>query len=132
MSTNPGPILKYEQKNLELILKVAQKTLDGKVEWTKTASTLSASLAGGLHASFKISTTMPIAFLRGLSPENWLSFEIKNESGNYLVSVENQGILVNALKGDMNTAIAAQKLFEAIVQLATADLDRAIDAVDKM
>jgi hypothetical protein len=132
MSTNPEPILKYEQLNIKLILKIAQKTIEGKINWTRIGSRLFAPLSGGLHAEFVVPTTAPIAFLRGIGAEDWKTFYVKDETGNHLVAVDNQGLLMNALKGDVSITSATQALFNAIMNRATDELDRAIDSVDKM
>src|SRR2546430_2069819 len=99
MSTNPNPNVRYEQKNAELIRKITQKTIEGKVRWTRFGSKLFASLPGGLEAEFAVPTTTPIAFLRGLTAEDWTSFFVKDDSGSHLVAVGNQGVLVSALTG---------------------------------
>jgi hypothetical protein len=131
MSTNPVPYSKFEQKNVELITKIARKTAEGKVKWSRVAGSLFAILPGKMRAEFTVPTSSPIAFLRGLTPEDWKSFSIKVEE-NYLVAVENQGPLVTALKGQLTLTAAAQVLFNTIVERATGELEKAIEAVDGM
>jgi hypothetical protein len=132
MSTSPEPLTKFEQKNVELISKVSRKTMEGKIKWTRVGAMLFATLPGSIRAEFTVPTTSPIAFLRGLVAADWKSFYIKDEDGNQLVAVENQGPLVNILKGEATIQAAAQLLFHAIVDRATVELERAIDAIDKM
>jgi hypothetical protein len=134
MSTNPEPTSQYEAKNIELILKIIQKTVEGKVEWTRRQAKLSASLPNGLIAEFVIPASAPLTFgfLRGFTPENWSSFQIKDEKDNSLVAIQNEGVLVNALRSGSNAVAAAEALFQAIIKLDTLKLDKAINAVDKL
>lgn len=133
MSTNPEPISQYEAKNVELIKKITQKTVEGKIQWVRRESSVFASLAGGLSAEFVVpASTVTLAFLRGFSPEYWLRFQIKDEVDNSLVAIQNEGVLVNALGGGSSAVAAAQALFGAILSRETAKLKDAIDVVDKM
>jgi hypothetical protein len=134
MSTNPEPISQYEAKNVELILKILQKTVEGKIQWKRQKSSVTASLPDGLSAEFVVPSSPPITFgfLRGFTPENWLSFEIKDEKGSSIVAIKNEGVLVNALRSGPGAVAAAEALYGAIVNLDTAKLKHVIDAIDKM
>jgi hypothetical protein len=141
MPTNPEPIMppnpeisQYEAKNVELISKLLQKTAEGKIQWKRQKSSVTASLPDGLSAEFAVpsSPAITFSFLRGITPENWFNFEIKDEKGNSIVVIKNEGVLVRALRSGPSAVSAAEALYRAVVNLDTAKLKHVIDAIDKM
>jgi hypothetical protein len=131
-TSNPERITNLEEKNVALISKIAQKTLEGKVKWRRLGTKAFASLPGDLNAEFELTTTSLLPFLRGLAPEGWRRFQVKDEQGDVLVLVENQGLLTTALQGEMAVANAVQFLFSTIAKRFERRLDQAIEDVNKM
>jgi hypothetical protein len=132
MSTNPQAIqAEYEQRHIDLVRKITEKTRDGRIVWTKGASNIAVTIAGGLQLNFVLAGR-EISLLPGLAPAGWKSFSVRDAKGNQIVAVENHGVLQNALIGNTGITDIVNQLFSSIMHHAKDDLDKAIDLVDRI
>jgi hypothetical protein len=129
--SNPQAISQFEEKNRELTEKIAHKTIEGKIRWTRQPGRLFASISGDLSAEFTIPESTPISFLRGLKPEDWKTFQVKKGT-TALVFVENQGPLITAMTGESAFFLAIQILFQSVISQATEEVKKAINIVDEI
>jgi hypothetical protein len=126
--------LAADQKQLELVHKLTEKTKQGKIAWERSTNSLSASVSGTMFLNFVLSPTYPVGI------QCWDLFTVRDSTtGKELLKVQNweEVPLLGITAGPEGSppdqlGAAARELFAAAANSARGDIEHAIELVDRL
>ena len=136
MGTQPDPMLqeRNDPKYIDLINKIAEKTRAKKIRWKRTETGVSATVSDKMELGFVRSPWVGLGG-RSLYRLWWALFKVRDENGNEILRVDN----VSPLEpGEPEAAEqkqlrdAVETLYAAIEQSGRAEVEKAIELIDKI
>ena len=128
--------LKNDPKNLKLVNLLAEKTRQGKIAWSKSATGLTASVGGAISGAMQLSFVLRPNILStiGIGSESWELFTVR-ESLKDILKVENKPDMSRIILGGVEKDPLIEEvegLFRAATQTVKDDIDKAIEKLEKL
>ena len=115
-------------KEIELIEKIAAKTLQGKIPWKVGTTALTASVGNKLEISFvRDSPLVPF-----LGKQGWALFSVRDKQGSEILKISGTAFSPLAVLGGVAQELTAavDKLYAAVITSYRSEIDKAMDIVD--
>lgn len=128
MSTQPKHIFPgvRDPKYVDLVKKITEKTQAKKITWNKTQNGMNATVSGKMQIGFVRSPgTM-------FGPVKWALFSVRDEKGTEILSVNNSSLISPLEPAPEPLREAIEKLYDAIEEIARVEVEKLIDAVDRI
>ncbi len=126
-------VVQRDPKDLKLVQLLAEKTRQGKIAWSKSATGLTASVAGAMQLSFVLRPNIFSAI--GMHSESWELFTVREGLIKDILKVENKDELSRIiLEGSQKDPLieSVDELFRSATQTFRDDIDKAIEKVEKL
>ena len=115
------------RKELELILKLIQKTGEGKIVWKFSPTAFTSSVGEKLE----VNLVRQSAFL-GTTGLGWSLFTVRDRKGNELVKVLHRPLAPMAMAESPDLVSTVDKLYEEVMRAQQRDIEKAIGIVDSI
>ena len=121
-----------DYKSVNLVAKINEKTRAGRIVWKKSPTGFIASVPGGLELGFVPAGPEVLS-------STWGTFTVRDRGGNEILKVENPAApiirltlsaLLTSPSGSLVAAIG--ELYDQVRGIASSNIDKAIDLLDKV
>jgi hypothetical protein len=115
-----------DPREVELVHGLAAKTREGKIQWTREGSAITAKVPNGLQLNFVLTTNI------FTSVSDWQLFTVRDKSSSELVRVAGPATFALLIGGTNSLVLATDQLFKLVIGAVRDDLDNAIDSVKNL
>lgn len=126
-----------DPKEMELVVRIINKTQSGKIRWERTSSSLVANIPG-MQLSFVRSPTPALnalSTIMGVKTSDWELFSIRSPGGAEIFKVEApaKNVLTGTSKGPRTRLIdMIDELYAIADSKGKGDIDKAIDVIKNL